>query len=205
MSKAAPVLLLLAIAACGPSDNTIFGAIPPSEISPLIQFDNVNSVISGRLSLRDADGAPTDQSAQVVIFSDRPGLCDRLKQAPDYFRNPTEGYIALILFLPPTDHLGTFLPGRTSDEGTGSEIFGSDPAKWQTSIDKTGKPVAPFTAIDTGYISLRDWSESPGGESAGSFSLLYGPPPPYTTNTGFVFSGTFKATVCPTLEGTLLP
>jgi hypothetical protein len=205
MNKAVPFVLLLAAAACGNNDNSIFGAIPPSDINPLIEFDNVRSVISGRLSLRDANGNPTGDQAQVVIISDRPGLCDRLKQAPAYFRDPPEGYIALVLFLPATNHLGTFLPGRSGDEGTGSEIFGSDPAKRQTSIDKTGKAVAPFKAIDTGYIALRDWSEAPGGESTGSFNLLYGPPPPYTTSNGFIFSGKFKATVCPTLEGTLLP
>jgi hypothetical protein len=205
MGKAVPLLLLLAAASCGSNDNSIFGAIPSSEINPLIEFDNLNSVISGTLSLRDANGNPTGESAQVVIASDRPKLCDRLKETPDYFRNPPEAYLALVLFLPATNHLGTFLPGRTGDEGTGSEIFGSDPAKRQTSIDKTGRAVAPFKAVDAGYIALRDWSGSPGGESTGSFNLLYGPPPPYTSSGGFLFSGKFKATVCPTLEGTLLP
>ncbi|MGZ6125465.1 MAG: hypothetical protein ACXWLR_10935 [Myxococcales bacterium] len=200
-----PCLLALAAATCGSNDNSIFEAIPSSEINPLIEFDNVGSVISGRLSLRDADGAPTGDSAQVVIVSDRPNLCDRLKATPAYFRDPPEAYIALILFIPPTNHLGTFEPGRSGDEGTGSEIFGSDPAKRQTSIDKTGMALAPFKAVDAGYIALRDWSEAPGGESAGSFYLLYGPPPPYTTTNGFLFQGNFKATVCPTLEGTLLP
>jgi len=60
----------------------------------------------------------------VVIISDQPGLCSRLQLHPDYFRNPPEYYVALILFLPPTDHLGTFEPGRPGDEGTDSEIIG---------------------------------------------------------------------------------
>jgi hypothetical protein len=204
MRKAGPLLLLIA-AACGSNENTVFGAIPSSDINPLVEFDDVRSVISGRLSLRDADGAPTGESAQVVIMSDRAGLCDKLKTAPDYFRNPPEAFLALVLFFPPTNHLGTFIPGRLGDEGTGSEVFGSDPARRQASLDQTGKALAPFTAVDTGFMALRDWSDSPGGEAAGNFSLLYRPPPPFTTNTGFIFSGNFKAANCPTLEGTLLP
>ncbi len=205
MGKAGFLLLLLAAAACGSNDNSVFGVIPESTITPFIDFENIGSSIFGRLSLIDANGTPTGDSAQVVIVSDRPGLCARLKEAPAYFRDAPERYVALILFLPPTNHLGTFLPGRPGDEGTGSEILGGDPAKRQASIDQTGLAVAPFKAVDTGYIALRDWSESPGGEAVGSFNLLYGPPPPLTSNNGFIFGGKFKATYCPTLEGTLLP
>jgi len=206
MRKGGFLLLLLAAAACGNNDNSVFGIINESTISPFISFENINSVIFGRLSLRDAAGNPTSDSAQVVLVTDRSGLCDKLKATPDYFRNPPEAYVALILFLPPTDHLGTFIPGRPGDEGTGSEILGSDPTKRQASVDQTGLAVAPFKAVDTyGYIALRDWSESPGGEAVGSFNLLYGPPPPLISTNGFIFGGKFKATYCPTLEGTLLP
>lgn len=203
--RKAGLLLLLTAAACGSNDNTVFGVISESTITPFIDFENIGSSIFGRLSLRDASGNPTGASAQVVLISDRPALCERLKEAPSYFREPPEPYIALILFLPPTDHLGTFIPGRPGDDGTGSEILGGDPAKRQASIDATGLAVAPFTAVDTGYIALRDWSETPGGEAVGSFNLLYGPPPPLTSNNGFLFGGKFKATYCATLEGTLLP
>ena len=63
--------------------------------------------------------------------------------------------------------------------------------------------VAPFIAVDAGYIALRDWSEQPGGEAVGSFNLLYSAPQPL--NGGFPFYGKFKSTACPTLGGTLLP
>ena len=63
--------------------------------------------------------------------------------------------------------------------------------------------VAPFTAVNAGYIALRDWSEQPGGEAVGSFNLLYSAPPPFSG--GFPFYGKFKSTACPTLDGTLLP
>src|SRR6266850_3138972 len=192
MRKVAPALLLVA-AACGTGDNVVIGSVGESSITPLIVFDNIQSVISGRARLFDASGTPTGSSAEVVIISDQPGLCSRLQLHPDYFRNPPEFYLALILYLPATDHLGTFVPGRAGDEGTASEIIG---------VKQLGQ-VAPFKAVDAGYIALRDWSEQPGGEAVGSFNLLYSAPPPLSG--GFTFYGKFKSTACPTLDGTLLP
>ena len=203
MGKAAFALLLLA-GGCSNNDNVVYGAIGASTITPFISFENLNSVISGRATLTDADGGVTGTS-EVVIFSDRPSLCDRLVQNRDYFRNPHEAYVALILFLPPDDRLGTFLPGRPGDEGTGSEIIGADPSLAQASIEKTGKPVAPFPAENAGYISVRDWSEAAGGESVGTFILAYDPPPPLTSSGPLPFSGNFKSKVCTTLDGTQLP
>jgi hypothetical protein len=191
MRKVAPALLLAA-AACGSGDNVVIGNIGESSITPFIAFDNIQSVISGRAHLFDPAGTPNG-SAEVVIISNQPGLCSRLQGHADYFRNPTEYYLALILFLPATDHLGTFIPGRAGDQGTASEIIG---------VKQLGQ-VAPFQAVNAGYIALRDWSEQPGGEAVGSFNLLYSAPPPLTG--GFPFYGKFKSTVCPTLDGTLLP
>ncbi len=206
MRKAVLLALVLAGSACGSNDNSVFGVVSESSITPFIDFENINSSIFGRLSLRDASGNPTGNTAEVVIISDRPRLCDTLKATPTYLRDPPELYIALVLFLPPTDHLGTFIPGRPGDEGTDSEILGGDPAKKDASIAATGLAVAPFKAIQlVGYIALSDWSETPGGEAVGSFNLLYGPPPPLTSANGFLFGGKFKSTYCATLEGTLLP
>ncbi|HTO97629.1 MAG TPA: hypothetical protein VMK66_11340 [Myxococcales bacterium] len=205
MGKALTPLLLLLGAACSNSDNAIFGAIPPSDITPPIEWDDIGSSISGRVGLSDAAGNPLGIDAQVVIMTDRPGLCAKLQQQPDYFRNPTEAYLALILFLPANDHLGTFLPGRGGDEGTGSEIIGSDPSRWQPSIDATGGPLAPFRAVDAGYITLSDWTETTEGETRGTFSLVYAVPPPLVSVQGFVFSGKFKASGCPGMNAALLP
>jgi len=193
MGKAAFALLLLA-GGCSNNDNVVYGAIGASSITPFISFENVSSVISG-----------VTGTSEVVIFSNRPALCDRLLQNPDYFRNPHETYVALILFLPGDNRLGTFLPGRPGDEGTGSEIIGADPSLAQASMERTGKPVAPFPAENAGYIAVRDWSEAAGGESVGTFSLLYDPPPPLTSSGAFPFSGNFKSKVCTTLDGTQLP
>src|SRR5437016_13999000 len=90
MRKAALALLLLA-GGCSNNDNVVYGAIGASSITPFITFENVNSVISGRATLTDANGVAT--SAEVVIVSDRLALCDRLFQHPDYFQNPPEPYV----------------------------------------------------------------------------------------------------------------
>jgi hypothetical protein len=191
MRKVGPALLLAA-AACGSGDNVVIGSLTESSITPFIAFDNIQSVISGRAQLFDQQGKPTGTFAEVVIISNQPGLCSRLQVHPDYFRNPPEYYLALILFLPATDHLGTFEPGRPGDEGTGSEIIG---------VKQLGQ-VAPFQAANVGYIALSDWSAQPGGEAVGSFNLFYAAPPPLSGGGGFY--GKFKSTVCPTLDGTLL-
>ncbi len=202
--RIAGFLLLLLAAACNNSDNVIVGGIGSSDTTPTIQFDNIGSVISGRISLRDADGNPTGTLSEVIIMSDRPDLCTRLKDHPDYFRKPPELYEALILVLPGDNRLGFFVPGRTGDEGTDSEIIG---------IKDISLPVTPFPALTiqqvpvtfVPYITLSDWSDSPGGEATGTFNLAYGSPPQIGGGLAFPFYGKFKSAVCPTLDGTLLP
>jgi hypothetical protein len=196
MKKAGPLLALLApLLGCGNADNLILGGIGSSDRTPAIQFDNVRSAISGRTAVLDANGNPSDTKLAVVILSDSPDLCAKLKTHKDYFRKPPETYIALILFVPP-DRLGTFLPGRIGDEGTGSEIIG---------IGNTSLPADPFVAVDQGFISMTNWSDSPSGTTSGNFNLLYAAPRDLGVNTGFPFTGRFKAAECPDLDGTLLP
>jgi hypothetical protein len=126
-----------------------------------------------------------------VIISDRPDLCNRLKLHPDYFRKPPEGYIAMVLFTP-VDRVGTFLLGRQTDTGTGSEIIG---------VSRAGDRVLPFVAVDVGYISV-----VPDDTPAGSFNLLYGAPPELNApGASFPFSGRFKTQDCANLAGVLLP
>jgi hypothetical protein len=205
-------LLLLVAAACSNNDNVVLGGVPQSTFTPFIQFDSINSVISGRLSLRDADGNPTGSNAEVVIISDRPRLCQVLAGRPDYFRNPPdEAFQALIIFLPDTDHLGTFFLARPSDAGTTSELIAFNPVQRSAAVSATGQSAPPFQGTiqdavgNLTYVSLTDFSASAGGESVGSFYLNYLPPSPLTSAGGFPFSGKFRANGCPTLDGTLLP
>jgi hypothetical protein len=190
--------LLLTAAACGQGDNSIIGGFPATTITPLIEFDDIRSVISSRVRLFAADGSPTGVSSEVIIMSDQSQLCDRLTQHRDYFRNPPETYLALILFLPSDDRLGTFLPGRPGDEGTDSEIIG---------VKTPLQSVTPFRAAlrqDT-FISLREWSDTAGGAATGRFELIYVPAPETNLTNAAILAGRFKSSVCTTLDGTLLP
>jgi hypothetical protein len=203
--RKAGVAFLLVAAACGNNENVFYGSIPSTPITPFIAFDQTQSVISGRATLTDTSGQSTG-TAEVVIISDRPRLCTLLTQTRDYFRNPPEAYVAMILFIPPDNRVGTFIPGRVGDEGTMGKIIGFDPAKKDQTVTVTGGPVAQIVAADGyGYIGLSDWTENAGGESTGSFFLGYILPPQLGRNPLFPFQGKFKTTVCPTLEGTLLP
>jgi hypothetical protein len=213
------VALLLVATGCGSSDNLVVGFIGDSPITPFIQFDNIGSVINGNAHLFDSSGAPTGNTAEVVIISDVPGLCDRLRDHPDYFRNPPEDYRVLILFYPGTDHLGTFIPGRAGDEGTDSEIIGvkqsPDPNNPQNQIRVVAPFIPPRSSTDLTqpapvngpYMTLSDWSPGAGGGSAGTFNLIYIAPPQLNvaSTTVFQFTGRFRSAACPTLDGTLLP
>jgi hypothetical protein len=215
--RRAGLALLLVAAGCSSSDNLVAGFIGQSDVTPLIQFENINSAINGTAHLFNADGTPTGSSAEVVILSDQPGLCNRLQQHRDYFRSPPEDYQALILFYPATDHLGTFIPGRVGDEGTDSEIIGikqsPDPNNPQQSIRVVAPFVPPRSSTDPTqpqgvngpYMTLGDWSATAGGGATGTFNLLYVAPPSIPSNSVFPFSGRFKTSACPTLDGTLLP
>ena len=99
----------------------------------------------------------------------------------------------MILFAPP-DRLGTFEPGRPGDEGTASEII---------AVNQPPQPTPfLFQAINVGYIAITNWADGAGDNTTGSFNLVYND---YLGAGSHSFYGKFKTSVCPTLDGTLLP
>lgn len=184
------VFALLFAAACNNNDNLVIGPIISStDRTAQIGFDDLGSSIAGPANLSDANGNPV-APVLAIVLSDRPNLCDVLKGKPNYFRQPTETYSALLLFVP-AERFGTFEPGRTGDEGTGSELIGGVP----------GKTALPFVAFDrSGFISL-----TPDDTASGTFNLLYGAPPELGVSGGFRYTGRFKASPCPNLASVLLP
>ena len=186
---------LVCLAACGQSDNLIVGGVSAGETTPEILFDNIGSSIHGVATMRDQGGNPVGGPMSVVIMSDKPNLCSRLKATPGYFRNPPEAYEALIL-ITRKDYVGTFIVGRPSDPGTAGEIVGA------TGPLPPDQQTTPFHALDGSYIAVTEWSDT-GGNAMGSFNMLFDDP--YGTGTGHQFYGKFKTSFCPTLEGTLLP
>jgi len=194
MPRAIALTLLLVAAACNNADNVILGGIGASDVTPQIVFDDIRTSISGKVTLSDASGTPIPEAEMLaVVMTDQPGVCEKLKQHPDYFRKPVEPYLALIMFVP-LDRVGTFLPGRVTDIGTGSEVIG---------VLGPNQPVLPFVATTQGYITV-----APADTPQGTFNLLYFPPSELaSSNTvvGFPFSGKYKTNDCPNLAGALLP
>lgn len=183
--------LLVLAASCGNSDNIIVGGVGAGATTPDVIFDVIGSSIHGNATLRDASGNPLGPAMAVVIMSNVPNLCGRLTAKRDYFRNPTEPYEALVLIVPPAK-LGTFIVGRTGDQGTQSEIVAVRGAQVPT----------PFVAVQGSFIALTNWPDN-GGNATGSFDMLYDDP--YGSPLPHQFSGRFKTSFCSTLEGTLLP
>ena len=182
---------LVALAACGNSDNLIVGGVSSGTTTPEILFDNINTSIHGVATMRDTNGNPIGDPMAVVIMSDKPGLCQKLQSTRDYFRNAPEAYEALILVVR-RDYVGTFFVGRTSDPGTAGEIVAASGPQVTT----------PFHALDGSYIALTEWSDT-GGNAMGSFNMLFDDP--YGGVTGHPFYGQYKTQFCPNLEGLLLP
>lgn len=195
MLKPLAAFVLLS-AACGNADNVIVGGVAAGATTPNVLFDGIGSSIHGVATPRDASGNPVGDPMAVVIMSDRPNLCDRLKARPDYFRNAPEAYEALILFVR-LGYLGTFVVGRESDPGTAAEVVAAGGPQ----------PTTPFHGLNSSYISVTNWPASAGnatgGTASGSFSLVFDDP--YGSNGAHPFYGRFKTSACPTLEGTLLP
>ena len=183
--------LVLLCAACGNTDNVIVGGVASGATTPDVLFNGIGSSIHGVATSRDASGNPVGDPMGVVIMSDVPNLCARLKAKPDYFRNAPEAYEALILQVR-LGYLGTFIVGRDSDPGTAAEIVAASGPQQTT----------PLPGIVSSYISVTNWPAS-GGNATGSFNLLVDDP--YGSGVSHPFYGRFKTNLCPTLDGTLLP
>jgi len=125
------------------------------------------SVISGRAQLSDPATGNPNGSAEVVIISNQPGL-QPPPAPPRLLPQSARVYLALILFLPPTDHLGTFEPGRPRETKDRQRAHRGETA-W------SGGAVP---GIEPRIHRPARLSEQPGGEAVGSFNLLYSAPQP---------------------------
>ena len=186
------MLVALACAACGNSDNVVFGSAPGTKETQAVIFDNVNSVIHAQVSLTDVNGIEVRKSGAIVI-SDQPGLCDTLKTNQGFFSGTaSRSYEALILFVPST-YLGTFIIGRLgpADQVTNSWVIGA----------VQSHPVLPATVF-AGYVALTNWSDRSGDNTTGSFDLIYSGP----ENSGYSeFSGKYRSDYCAALATAQFP
>jgi hypothetical protein len=175
--------LLLLVAACGNPDNIVFGGISATATIPAAYIDSVRSAISGIVTLNDANGNRIGQST-AIILTNTSGLCTQLSSSPDYFQNPPQDYVALVL-LTPIDKVGFFYFGR--DQGVGALAI---PAA------KGVKPVTKYPAANAPgtYIGVSDLSGT-GGNARGSFDVVIVD----SSSQGHEFYGRFKVGSCDAL------
>ncbi len=179
--------LLAALAGCGSEENFVLSGWPGAVISP------VRSSMSGAGTFTEGT---TTRTRWVVAMSDQPGLCTKVTQNPDYFQVPTEGYTAILLWVP-QGSLGTFfVTSNTTDVGN-EVLVASPPADGGTG---TLLRLSAVTNVG-GRISLTQFDTGPGGEAAGTFDVAIFDPGGRPRE----YLGRFKATFCPGLAAAKLP
>lgn len=177
--------------ACGNPDNIVQGGISATSTQPVAIFNDIKSAESGVTFLSDANGKHLQQ-VSVIALSDHPKLCDQLKAHPtDYFRNPPEGFVAILLFAP-VDKIGTFVIGRTNDEGTFAEVIATNGPPG---------PSQPYYA-GQGEVNLNNFDLTADGFGRGGFDVLVSDGAGF----GHEFFGRFRTHVCPGgFDNQLLP
>ena len=187
---------IAALAGCGSEENTVISGYPPAVISP------VKSSISARVSFKETTGATHPE--WVIILSDGPDLCTKVTQHLDYFQNPIENFVAVVLWVPP-GNVGTFFTGFTTGmnpDGTTSTT-GNEVVVGSAGVDGGPPVVARLAEVDGvgGNIGLSQFNVGPGGEAKGSFDVAVFDPAGHPRE----YVGRFKSTYCPGAENALLP
>jgi hypothetical protein len=196
-SSAAVVFLLVCAAGalsagCGQNDNVVYGSITSADTTkyPDATIPDVHSAIhfNGTVTNTASTTTPPPTVARsVVILSGQDGLCDSLKNTPDYFKSTPQGINALIL-MTPTGIDGDFLVQAPTQNADASLV-----------VAIRGQPSAVLPATG-GDVNVTEFNTS--GNAKGSFSLLITVP---STGAGSVFYGRFKTTACPAIAGAYLP
>jgi hypothetical protein len=184
MKRVLTALALLA-GGCSNPDNVVNGGAAATATTPIVQFNDVRSAISGVVTRTDS----VDPS-WVVVLSDQPGLCDAIAAHPDLFRKAPAPYNAIVLFTP-AERLGFFQIGR--DQGTGGEIIAAGAPGLLGDLQR-------FTST-YGQVTLSDFAKNKGESGKGSFYMTFVDP----ANILHDFYGRFRPSGCPALQGALLP
>ena len=171
-------LAAFAAAGCGTPDNQILGGVLGNAQTVNAIIPDVYSAISGVVTLKDSSGNPAPFS--LMILSERHDLCNSIKTHPDYFKNPPEGFVALILTAP-ADRLGSFNIGATNG-GSATLTATAGPGFGGNSYPAVG-----------GVISLRQFDVN--GQAQGSFDVLV----VHQVQTGHEVLGNFKTNWCAAL------
>lgn len=190
------VAAIAALAGCGSEDNTVISGYPPAIISP------VKSAMSVQVSFKETSGATHPQ--WVIILSDGPDLCTKVTQHLDYFQNPIENFVAILVWVPP-GNLGTFFTGFTTGTNPDGSVSttGNEVVVGAAGVDGGAPAIARLVEVDGmgGNIGLSQFNTGPGGEAKGSFDVAIFDP----QGNPHEYIGKFKSTYCPGAENALLP
>ena len=140
---------------CGTPDSQVFGGIAGPTGIPNAFINDVGSAIAGIGNFTDSGGNTVQ--LDVFILTDRKNLCVTIERRPDYFRNPPEAFVALVM-IGPLDRLGTFRVGAANTGATLMVTAG--PGNEVTRYPGSG-----------GSFSVRDLNIKPGGDGTGTFDL----------------------------------
>ena len=117
---------------------------------------HVGSAIHGTTTITDAQGHT--QSVSVVVLADRGNLCASLKARPDYFKNPPEAVVTMVLTAK-ADQLGSFQLGATNGATANLNVTAGP-----------GTGITQYGGIQ-GFVAVTRFD--PGGEAAGSFDVIF--------------------------------
>jgi hypothetical protein len=181
--------VLAALAGCGSEENVVFAGYPGAIISP------VRSSMSAQVTFNDANGA---HQQWIIALTDGPDLCTKVTAHLDYFQNPPENFVGIILWVP-TGNIGTFIVGQNFGGSTvGDEVLiGTGP------VDGGMPGLTRLSGVVGvgGNISLTQFDAGPGGEAKGSFDVAVFDP----GGSPREYAGKFKATFCPGAANAQLP
>jgi hypothetical protein len=179
-------------AGCGPSDNVVYGSISSADATkfPDATIPNVHSAIHFNATVTNVASTttpPATMARSVVILSGQDGLCDSLKNTPDYFKTAPQGFNALILMTPPGMD-GDFLVSASTANADATLL-----------ASFRGGPVALLPGVG-GDVNVTEFNTS--GNAKGSFNVLIQVP---SSGAGYLFYGRFKTDACPAIAGAYLP
>jgi hypothetical protein len=173
-------LALVAVAACHNPDSVVYNGIPGDPSTPDAYIYDVGTAINVLFT----SGTGTKQTqVSMFVLTDRGGVCTKLAAHPDYFKNPIEPFVALIMTTK-ANQLGTFAVGA-SNGATATFLVTPGAAG----------AVSGYSAVQ-GAVSVTQFGTTAGADSFGSFPEL-----DFVdhANTLYYIYGKFKTENCPAL------
>jgi len=170
--------------ACHNPDTTVYGGIAGPTGVPNAFIYDVGSAIAGTGTVKDSAGKPT--TATIIVITDRQNLCTSIANRPDYFTNPPEAFVALIMITPP-DRLGSFTVGAQG----GSNAF-------LLATAGPGNSIVTYPA-GAGQTNVTSFEANPGGEGRGNFFFLFAD----AAGFGHQISGKYKTVTCAALANAI--